>query len=93
MNESINTFIAKNINTMEDYNRVAACLKVKFKQLSAREAARFFVGDRVKFTGKHGITVIGTITGINIKTINVTADGGAKWRVSPGLLSAFHKAA
>lgn len=88
MSESINTFIAKNVNNMADYRLAAACLKAKFKQLQAREAAKFHVGDKVRFTSKVGALHIGTVISVNSKTVTVETVNYGKWRVSPELLSA-----
>lgn len=45
------------------------------------------LGQRVKFTARHGQTIEGVLTAYNLKTCNVqTAQG--KWRVSPQMLQA-----
>jgi hypothetical protein len=62
--------------------------------IRAREASvggTFVVGDRVKFTGRSGQTVTGTVIKINAKTIKVKSID-VTWAVSPSLLTLVERA-
>jgi hypothetical protein len=53
----------------------------------------FRVGNQVQFTSSAGDLVIGTIVRINKKTISLVTEAGARWKVSPGLLTKLVNAA
>lgn len=53
--------------------------------------AKWSKGDRVRFTGRRGAVVVGTVMRVNTKTVSVKPDGerGSRyWRVGPSLLKA-----
>ena len=62
-------------------------IKLRRTQL-ARSAARKFVrGDSVRFTGRGGATVRGTVEKVNPKTVVVDAGVQGKWRVTASMLT------
>ena len=51
----------------------------------------FHRGDYVKFTDRQGADVHGIVERVNKKTVTIRPmEGGAYWRVSPGLLTKIH---
>lgn len=61
-------------------------LKLIAQARSTSLMASFGVGDRVRFPGHQGETIIGTIHRLNKKTATIIAENGMQWNVYPGLL-------
>lgn len=85
VNEVI-SFIWSGQCTGADRQRIIQALNGQRKVASTQAATQFVRGDRVQFTNKYGSRVTGVIDKVNRMTINVTADGGGRWRVSPTFL-------
>tara|TARA_R110000868_G_C10973188_1_gene771567 strand:+ start:97506 stop:97790 length:285 start_codon:yes stop_codon:yes gene_type:complete len=70
------------VDMIRTYNKT----RQNAKQLQA--AAKFEIGNTVKFTASRGLKVEGVIIKINTKTIKVKANNtDVMWSVSPTLLS------
>ena len=46
----------------------------------------FHVGQKVKWNGKHGQLVSGTVVRVNAQSCTIRADSGSEWRVARSLL-------
>ena len=66
--------------------RVIEAVKLRRTYLTRQKAAALMVGDRVTFSAR-GMQVVGTVTKINIKTVQVRQSNSATvWRVHASLL-------
>lgn len=74
------------LKTVEEINQVIAAIRTRQAELQSRAAMAFMVGQKVNFKGKFGGTVQGVVTKLNRKTIEVKAETGTTWKVSPSLL-------
>jgi hypothetical protein len=70
----------------EDLMEASRMVRDAFSSLERREALAFKEGDRVRFEGKKGVMVEGTVEYPNEKTVTVKTDVGLRWRVSPSFL-------
>jgi len=61
-------------------------LKARHKELQARIARSFSIGDKVEFDSKYGYVIDGVITKVNTKTIHVDTEDDGKWKVGSSLL-------
>ena len=74
--------------TSTERSTVAAAYNAGQNAAIRRTAGAFRVGERVYWEDKYGTRTVGTIRKVNKVTIICTADKtGAKWRVSPNLIS------
>ena len=62
-------------------------IKLRRTQLAKSAARKFVRGDSVRFTGKRGATVKGTVEKVNPKTVVVDAGVDGKWRVTASMLT------
>jgi hypothetical protein len=60
--------------------------RVKSDQVSA--AAKLVVGQEVKWTGRSGLPMHGTVTKVKIKMVEVNAGPHGRWNVSATMLKA-----
>lgn len=68
---------------------LVAAIKDAYNRFQTIQKRQFTVGSRVKFYGRDGGEVSGTVIKINRKNVKVLADGTtAQWTVSPSLLRA-----
>jgi hypothetical protein len=80
------------INRMpeEDLRFLNRLIVERIKLISQARATglmtRFTRGDRVRFDTNDGRSIEGRVERLNTKTITVLADGGQRWKVSPGFL-------
>ena len=66
--------------------RVIDAVKLRRTYLTRQKAASLMVGDRVTFSAR-GMQVVGTVTKINIKTVQVKQSNSATvWKVHASLL-------
>jgi hypothetical protein len=70
----------------EDLNLVVNLLKARRDSITRMTTATLTRGKTVRFIGRRGVTVTGTVEQINQKTVIVKATDGAKWRVAGSLL-------
>ena len=69
-----------------DLARVIDAVKMRRTYLTRQKAATLMVGDRVSFAAR-GMQVLGTVTKVNIKTIQVKQDNAyTTWKVHASLL-------
>ena len=71
----------------EDYECFYEALKDVRGQVNTVAKYQFQPGDRVRFEGRRGKIVTGTVERLMQKNVRVTADGGVGWRVSPSVLT------
>jgi hypothetical protein len=77
----------RTIKSNDDMNRVIEAIKLQRTFLTRQKAVTFRVGDRVSFAAR-GMQVLGTVTKVNIKTIQVKQDNSfTTWKVTASLLS------
>jgi len=81
----INKAILSGNFSADELRSISQATKAAYTMLQSREKFSFYVGQSVGFTAK-GELVKGKVTKINQKTINVRADNGREWKVSPSLL-------
>ena len=75
----------------DELNQVIEAIKLRRNYLTRQKAVMFAVGDRVSFAAR-GMQVLGTVTKINIKTIQVKQDNSfTTWKVHASLLSPVRK--
>ena len=67
----------------EDVDLIVQAIKYRRNQLHTQKAHQFRFGDRVYFTGRHGITLHGTVEKVKIKYVLVRTDSGQRWNI-PG---------
>ena len=84
VNKKLKTII-EDIFKMEstDLNSVVDAIKMRRNQLHTADAHKFKFMDRVRFTGRQGRTLQGTVERVKIKYILVKTDLGQRWNV-PG---------
>jgi hypothetical protein len=70
----------------DQLNAVVRAIKDRRTYLARQKAVTFAVGDRVSFAAR-GMQVLGTVTKVNIKTIQVKQDNAyTTWKVHASLL-------
>ena len=72
-----------NLLNSDELNRVIKAVKLRRNSLHAIDAHSLKFGDRVFFTGRHGVLEHGTVEKIKIKYVLVRTDSGQRWNV-PG---------
>ena len=74
------------IESNEELNQLIKAFKLQRTFLTRQVAVTFRVGDRVSFAAR-GMQVLGTVTKVNIKTIQVKQDNSfTTWKVTASLL-------
>ena len=72
--------------TAGELNQIVTEIKLRRTYLARQSAVSFAVGDRVSFAAR-GMQVLGTVTKVNIKTIQVKQDNAyTTWKVHASLL-------
>lgn len=75
-----------NIGNMEDLRKVAEAYNIRNRELQARAARSFRVGDKVSWDSQRaGRRMTGIVQKINQKTLKVLADNGQMWTVAGAL--------
>lgn len=80
------------VESREELQQINEALRQKFHDLrdarNKEAALKLGVGAEVTFKARHGLTIRGTVTGFNRKTVKVRETDGLRreWRVSPTLL-------
>ena len=69
-----------------ELNLAVEAIKLRRTSLARGSVRSLSVGDLVRFTGKRGETVRGSVVKLNRKTAIVNS-GGQQWRVTASLLS------
>ena len=72
-----------NLLNKVELDRVINAVKLRRNSLHALDAHSLKFGDRVFFTGRHGVLEHGTVEKIKIKYVLVSTDSGQRWYV-PG---------
>lgn len=72
----------------DQLDRVIGAVKHRRDQLHLVATSSLTVGTRVKFQGRRGQTMTGTISRVNIKKVKVNTDNGQIWNVPAGLVVA-----
>ena len=72
-----------NLLNKVELDRVIDAVKLRRNSLHAIDAHSLKIGDRVFFTGRHGVLEHGTVEKIKIKYVLVRTDRGQRWNV-PG---------
>ena len=72
-----------NLLNKVELDRVINAVKLRRNSLHALDAHSLKFGDRVFFTGRHGVLEHGTVEKIKIKYVLVRTDNGTSWNV-PG---------
>lgn len=72
--------------TASELNQIVEEIKLRRTYLARQQAVTFRVGDRVSFAAR-GMQVLGVVTKVNIKTIQVRQSNAATvWKVHASLL-------
>jgi hypothetical protein len=72
---------------MDELNQVIEAVKLQRTFLTRQKAVTFRVGDRVSFAAR-GMQVLGSVTKVNTKTVQVRQDNSlTTWKVHASLLS------
>lgn len=80
------TQLIRNMDANE-LNQVIEAVKLQRNFLTRQKAVTFRVGDRVSFAAR-GMQVLGTVTKVNTKTVQVRQDNSfTTWKVHASLLS------
>jgi len=83
----------RQLKTQDEVNLVIEAIKLQMTYLSHKSIRQFAAGDKVKFTGRGNISVTGTVTKVNQKTVLVSANnagmfGTTTYKVPAGMLMA-----
>jgi hypothetical protein len=70
----------------DQLDRVIEAVKHRRDQLHLDATRNLMVGTKVKFEGRRGETLTGTISRVNIKKVKVECDNGQRWNVPAGLV-------
>lgn len=76
----------RNMNN-DEINQVVEAIKLQRTYLARNTARALVVGDTVKFQGRGGRKVVGTVEKVNRKTVIVNEAGYGRWRVTASLLT------
>ena len=93
MNKKLKTII-EDIFKMEgtDLNAVIDAVKMRRNQIHTEQAHSLRIGQRVSFSGRHGITEKGVVEKIKIKYVLVKTDAGQRWNVPGAHLTVLKEA-
>jgi len=69
-----------------ELNLVVEAVKLRRTALAKTQARTFTVGDAVSFKNKQGLTVVGTVRKVNIKTVLVDSPSQGRWKVTASML-------
>lgn len=83
------TFIRTASMTQEQRTQLVRAFNAQAKAAKAVAAARLYVGQRVEWEGKNGITKRGQITKVGRSNAHVLADNGVQWYCAASLLRAI----
>ena len=88
--QEINSTIIGGSFTNEQLDSIAMAIKFARNQLAAKAKFTLVKGTGVKFTGRQGQTILGTVEKVNRKFIIVRENGKAfsTWRVPANMLEA-----
>ena len=91
MNEQLNNIIEtiRTANfTHAELKQLNGAVVDGMREHERNVATTFRVGQRVQFTGRRGMLVVGEIIKVNLKSIKILADETkVNWKVSPSLLT------
>lgn len=76
----------RNMNN-DEINQVVEAIKLQRTYLARNTARALAVGDTVRFQGRDGRKVVGTVEKVNRKTVIVNEAGHGRWRVTASLLT------
>ena len=80
-------------NELLDLNQKIVARLKSLQQIKIQKSMKEFrLGDRVSFSSPNGEIIEGMLTKQKKKTVNVMADDGIQWTVSPGLLKKINGA-
>lgn len=74
------------LDDIQTLKRLRNAVLERMETLSKKATRAMRSGDRVRWTGRSGQTVFGTVIKPNRKTVSIRADDGTQWRVSTTLL-------
>jgi hypothetical protein len=91
MNDFATALTAINRMDMDQLNAVIRKVKERRNYLTRQKAVTFEIGDTVNFAAR-GMQVVGTVTKVNLKTVQVRQNNSLTvWRVHASLLSPVKK--
>ena len=67
---------------------IAAIVNGRQREACVKAAQSVTVGQRVRFAGKYGSTLAGTVTKVKVKMVEVDCGVQGKWNVAGSLLKA-----
>ena len=73
--------------TTSEINLLVDAIKLRRTALAKGAARSISVGDQVRFAGRGGSTVRGTVRKVNPKTVIVDTASSGRWRVTASMLS------
>jgi FKBP-type peptidyl-prolyl cis-trans isomerase 2 len=71
----------------EELNRVVEAVKMRRTYIAKTTARSLSIGDSVSFESKRGVTVQGTVTKVNSKTVVVDTVHDGRWKVTASMLT------
>ena len=87
MTDITTTVSAIHTMTSSEIDRVIEAVKMRRTALAKGAARRIRVGDQVRFTGRRGQNIQGTVHKVNPKTVIVDTATSGRWRVTASMLS------
>jgi hypothetical protein len=93
-NKEYNMFDLKALNAMSSdelrvlNKNIAFIVNERTRQACVKAAQMVTVGQRVKFAGKYGSTLAGTVIKVKVKMVEVDCGIQGKWNVAGSLLRA-----
>ncbi len=93
MNKTLQKII-EGIYSLEgtEIDSVVEAVKLRRNQLHSIQAHSLKIGQRVSFSGRHGITEKGVVEKIKIKYVLVRTDRGQRWNVPGAHLTVLKEA-
>lgn len=82
----MNVIAAIHQMSSEELNSVVEAVKLRRTALARTSVRKLSVGDLVKFQGRGGATVRGSVLKLNRKTAVVDCGASGRWRVTASML-------
>lgn len=80
-------FLATADITPEQHRRIVEVINSRVKTARRTAIRSLYSGDRVKWVGKYGVPMSGTVTGTGRTRVYVDGSDGRRWSVSASLLT------
>ena len=76
----------------DELEQIIQAVKLQQTFLAKQNARKFVIGEAVSFKNKDGLTVVGTVRKVNIKTVLVDSPSQGRWKVTASMLRSLEGA-